>query len=64
LAIEQRSYPTAALGDILHVEESKTNDTRLYRCLDSMLPHKAKLEQDLKQRYGETVKCRVGCDAV
>jgi transposase len=29
------------------------NDTRLYRCLDRILPHKTKLEQDLKQRYGE-----------
>jgi transposase len=25
----------------------------LYRCLDRLLPHKAKLEQHLKQRYGE-----------
>jgi transposase len=29
------------------------NDTRLYRCLDRLLPHQAKLEQHLKQRYGE-----------
>jgi hypothetical protein len=29
------------------------NDTRLYRCLDRILPHKTKLEQHLKQRYGE-----------
>src|SRR2546421_229082 len=31
----------------------KINDTRLYRCLDHILPHKTKLEQHLKQRYGE-----------
>ncbi|MGP1666551.1 MAG: IS1634 family transposase, partial [Rhodanobacter sp.] len=31
----------------------KINDTRLYRCLDRMLPHKTKLERHLKQRYGE-----------
>src|SRR6267154_516554 len=29
------------------------NHTRLYRCLDRILPHKTKLEQHLKQRYGE-----------
>jgi transposase len=29
------------------------NDTRLYRCLDRLLPHKTKLEQHLKARYGE-----------
>src|SRR5450755_1307918 len=31
----------------------KINDSRLYRCLDRILPHKTKLEQHLKQRYGE-----------
>src|SRR6202451_1809461 len=53
LAIEQRWYPSTALDDLLEIEEGKINDTRLYRCLDRMLPHKTKLEQHLKQRYGE-----------
>jgi len=53
LAIEQRWYPSTALDDLLGIEEGKINDTRLYRCLDRMLPHKTKLEQHLKQRYGE-----------
>src|SRR6266704_228307 len=53
LAIEERWYPTTALDDLLEIEEGKINDTRLYRCLDRMLPHKSKLEQHLKQRYGE-----------
>ncbi len=53
LAIEQRWYPATALGDVLHIEEGKINDTRLYRCLDRILPQKTKLEQHLKQRYGE-----------
>jgi transposase len=53
LAIEQRWYPSTALDDLLGIEEGKINDTRLYRCLDRMLPHKKKLEQHLKQRYGE-----------
>src|SRR6204780_5059690 len=53
LAIEQRWYPSTALDDLLGIEEGKINDTRLYRCLDRILPHKRKLEQHLKQRYGE-----------
>src|SRR5438270_7044732 len=53
LAIEERWYPATALDDLLGIEEGKINDTRLYRCLDRILPHKTKLEQHLKQRYGE-----------
>jgi hypothetical protein len=53
LAIEERWYPSTALDDLLGLEEGKINDTRLYRCLDRILPHKTKLEQPLKQRYGE-----------
>ncbi len=53
LAIEQRWYPATALDDLLGIEEGKLNDTRLYRCLDHILPHKTKLERHLKQRYGE-----------
>lgn len=53
LAVEQRWYPATALGDLLAIEEGKINDTRLYRCLDRILPHKAALERHLKQRYGE-----------
>jgi len=53
LAIEQRWFPSTALDDLLGMEESKINDTRLYRCLDRILPHKTKLERHLKNRYGE-----------
>jgi hypothetical protein len=53
LAIEQRWFPTTALDDLLGIDPAKINDTRLYRCLDRILPHKTKLEQHLKQRYGE-----------
>jgi len=52
LAIEQRWYPSTALDDLLGIEAGKINDTRLYRCLDRILPHKTKLEQHLKDRYG------------
>ena len=53
LAIEQRWYPSTALDDLLGIEDGKINDTRLYRCLDRILPHKTKLERHLKERYGE-----------
>jgi transposase len=53
LAIEQRWYPSTALEDLLEIEEGKINDTRLYRCLDRILPHKTELERHLQERYGE-----------
>jgi transposase len=53
LAVEQRWYPTTALDDLLGIAEGQLNDTRLYRCLDRLLPQKTKLEQHLRQRYGE-----------
>ena len=53
LAIELRWYPSTALDDLLEIAEGKINDTRLYRCLDRILPHKTKLERHLKDRYGE-----------
>jgi len=53
LAIEERWYPSTALDDLLGIAEGKINDTRLYRCLDHILPLKTKLERHLKERYGE-----------
>jgi transposase len=53
LAIEERWYPATALDDLLGIAEGKLNDTRLYRCLDRLLPAKTKLERHLKERYGE-----------
>jgi transposase len=53
LAVEQRWYPTTALDDLLGIPEGKINDTRLYRCLDRLLPSKTKLERHLRQSYGE-----------
>src|ERR1700746_3027828 len=52
LAIEERWYPSTALDDLMEIEAGKINDTRLYRCLDRILPHKTKLERHLKERYG------------
>jgi len=53
LAVEQHWYPSTALDDLLHIAKGKMNDTRLYRCLDRLLPLKTKIEQHLKQRFGE-----------
>jgi transposase len=53
LSIEERWFPRTALDDLLGIDEGKVNDTRLYRCLDRILPHKTKLERHLKQKYGE-----------
>jgi transposase len=53
LAIEERWYPTTALDDLLHVPEGTINDSRLYRALDHVLPHKPALERHLTTRYGE-----------
>jgi len=53
LAVEQHWYPSTALDDLLHIAKGKMNDTRLYRCLDRLLPLKTKIEKHLKQRFGE-----------
>ncbi|HEY6387668.1 MAG TPA: IS1634 family transposase [Candidatus Acidoferrum sp.] len=37
----------------MHIGKGKINDTRRYRCLDRLLPLKSKIEQHLKQRFGE-----------
>jgi transposase len=53
LAIEEHWYPSTSLDDLLGIEEGKINDSRLYRCLDLLLPHKSELERHLTRRYGE-----------
>lgn len=55
VAIERRWYPATALDDLLGIEEGELNATRLYRCLDRILPHKTQLERHLKERYGELI---------
>ena len=53
LGIEERWYPSTAMEDLLAIPEGKLNDTRLYRCLDKLLPEKTRMEQHLKRKYGE-----------
>lgn len=53
LQIAEHLYERSALGELLGIPLDKVNDDRLYRTLDSLLPHKAKLEKHLKERLGE-----------
>jgi hypothetical protein len=53
LHLAERFYESSALPDLLSVPAEKVNEDRLYRALDALLPHKAALEQHLKNRLGE-----------
>ena len=53
LALEERWYPTTALEELLRIPAGTINHTRLYRCLDRLIPHKTEVERHFKQRYGE-----------
>jgi hypothetical protein len=64
LAIEERWYPSTALGDLLEIEEGKINDTRLYRCLR---PDSAAQEQagtTSQATLWGVIRSRVRCAAV
>ena len=53
LHIAEDWYRRTALEDLLGVPAEQVNDDRLYRALDQLLPHKAAIEQHLRQRLGE-----------
>jgi transposase len=53
LQIAESWYDKTALDDLLGVPCEKINDDRLYRALDSILPHKDELCRHLQKRYGE-----------
>jgi hypothetical protein len=53
LSLAEQGYARTALPELLGVPAGKVNDDRLYRTLDQILPAKAALEQQLKQRLGE-----------
>jgi transposase len=53
LHIAEDWYRRTALEDLLGVPADQVNDDRLYRALDELLPHKAAIEQHLRQRLGE-----------
>ena len=51
--LKSAGIPTTALDDLLHLPDGTINDSRLYRALDHLLPHKTALERHLTARYGE-----------
>ncbi len=53
LRIADHLYERSPLGDLLGIPRDKVNDDRLYRALDSLLPHKVEMEKHLKERLGE-----------
>jgi transposase len=53
LRIVEHLYERSPLADLLGIPADKINDDRLYRTLDSLLPHKKALEEHLKERMGE-----------
>ncbi len=53
LRIAEELFQQSALVDLLGLPAEKVNDDRLYRTLDILLPHKAELEEYLKERLGE-----------
>ncbi len=53
LHIAEDWYRRTALEDLLGIKAKSVNETRLYRALDQLLPHKRALEVHLKRRLGE-----------
>jgi transposase len=53
LHLAEHVYQASALSDLLGVPDEKVNEDRLYRALDTLLPHKKALEKLLKERLGE-----------
>jgi len=53
LAIEERWYPSTALDDLLESKKARSTIRACIAVWTGFWPHKTKLEQHLKQRYGE-----------
>jgi len=53
LHLAEHLYEASALSELLGIPEEKVNEDRLYRALDTLLPHKKALEKHLKERLGE-----------
>ena len=53
LHLAEHLYEASALSDLLGIPDEKVNEDRLYRALDTVLPHKKALEKHLKERLGE-----------
>jgi transposase len=53
LAIAESWYEKTALEDLLGISVDKVNESRLYRSLDHLLPHKDDICKHLQDRYAE-----------
>lgn len=53
LHLAEHIYEASALSDLLGIPDEKVNEDRLYRALDTLLPHQKALEKHLKERLGE-----------
>lgn len=53
LYIAEHYYRSTAMADLLGVSSGMVYDERLYRSLDTLLPHKEAIETHLKQQMGE-----------
>ena len=53
LAIAESWYEKTALEDLLGIGVDKINESRLYRSLDHLLPHKEAICKHLQDRYAE-----------
>ena len=53
LHVAEHFYAQSALADLLGIPADKINESRLYRALDALLPHKEALEVFLQNRLGE-----------
>lgn len=53
LAIAESWYEKTALEDLLGISVDKVNESRLYRALDVLLPHKDAICEHLQGRYAE-----------
>jgi transposase len=53
LAIAESWYEKTALEDLLGIGIDKVNESRLYRSLDHILPHKDEICKHLQDRYAE-----------
>jgi transposase len=53
LAIAESWYEKTALEDLLGIGAAKVNESRLYRSLDRLLPHKDAVCKHLQDRYSE-----------
>ena len=51
--VHREWFLKTALDELLGVDFAAASKDRLYRCLDRLLPHKRRVEQHLKERYGQ-----------